>query len=59
MRAALDSGQLVELMPNYRSAPMPVSLVYANRRHQPRRVQVFMNWLDAIMKPWLIIAPAR
>jgi len=59
VRAALDSGQLVELMPNYRAAPMPVSLVYANRRHQPRRVQVFMNWLDAIMKPRLIIAPAR
>jgi len=59
VRTALDSGQLVELMPNYRSAPMPVSLVYANRRHQPRRVQVFMNWLDAIMKPRLIIAPAR
>ena len=54
VRAALDGGQLVELMPNYRSAPMPVSLVYANRRHQPRRVQVFMNWLDAIMKPRLI-----
>jgi len=46
-------------MPNYRAAPMPVSLVYANRRHQPRRVQVFMNWLDAIMKPRLILAPAR
>ena len=54
VRAALDGGQLVELMPNYRSAPMPVSLVYANRRHQSRRVQVFMNWLDAIMKPRLI-----
>ena len=54
VRAALGGGQLVELMPNYRSAPMPVSLVYANRRHQPRRVQVFMNWLDAIMKPRLI-----
>ena len=52
--AALDGGQLVELMPRYRAAPMPVALVYANRRHQPRRVQVFMNWLDAIMKPRLI-----
>jgi DNA-binding transcriptional LysR family regulator len=54
VRAALDSGQLVELMPQYRAAPMPVSLVYANRRHQPRRVQVFMNWLDAIMRPRLV-----
>jgi DNA-binding transcriptional LysR family regulator len=54
VRAALDNGQLVEVMPRYRAAPMPVSLVYANRRHQPRRVQVFMNWLDAIMRPRLI-----
>lgn len=54
VRMALDNGQLVELMPQYRAAPMPVSLVYANRRHQPRRVQVFMNWLDAIIRPRLI-----
>ena len=54
VRAALDRGELVELMPDYRAAPMPVSLVYANRRHQPRRVQVFMNWLDEIMRPRLI-----
>jgi DNA-binding transcriptional LysR family regulator len=54
VRVALDSGQLVELMPQYRAAPMLVSLVYANRRHQPRRVQVFMNWLEAIMQPRLI-----
>lgn len=56
VRMALDSGQLVELMPQYRAAPMPVSLVYANRRHQPRRVQVFMNWLEAIIRPRLIAA---
>lgn len=54
VRMALDSGQLVELMPQYRAAPMPVSLVYANRRHQPRRVQVFMNWLEALIRPRLI-----
>lgn len=54
VRAALERGELVELMADYRAAPMPVSLVYANRRHQPRRVQVFMNWLDAIMRPRLL-----
>ncbi len=57
MRAALDEGQLVELMPQYRAAAMPVSLIYANRRHQPRRVQVFMNWLSELMKPRLVAAP--
>jgi DNA-binding transcriptional LysR family regulator len=51
---ALDGGELVELMPRYSAAPMPVSLIYANRRNQPRRVQVFMNWLAEIMQPRLL-----
>ncbi|WP_308366761.1 MULTISPECIES: LysR family transcriptional regulator [unclassified Microbulbifer] len=50
----LESGELEEVLPQYRPAPMPVSLVYANRRHQPRRVQVFMAWIAEIMKPRLI-----
>ncbi|MEO8385791.1 MAG: LysR family transcriptional regulator [Betaproteobacteria bacterium] len=58
MRVALDSAQLVEVMPQYRAAAMPVSLIYANRRHQPRRVQVFMNWLGDLMRPRLMAGPA-
>jgi DNA-binding transcriptional LysR family regulator len=58
VRAALDSGQLVEVMPQYRAASMPVSLIYANRRHQPRRVQAFMNWMEAIMRPRLVTGQA-
>jgi hypothetical protein len=27
--------------------------VYANRRHLPKRVQVFMAWLAEVMKPRL------
>lgn len=53
-RAALASGQLVEILPKYRAAPMAVTLLYANRRHQPRRVQVFMSWLEALLRPRLI-----
>ncbi|GGY62314.1 transcriptional regulator [Cellvibrio zantedeschiae] len=47
----LQSGQLIEVLPDYRSAPMPVSLIYANRRHLPKRVQAFMNWMIEILKP--------
>ncbi|MBS1159540.1 MAG: transcriptional regulator [Proteobacteria bacterium] len=54
VRMALGSGQLVELMPQYRAAPLPVSLIYANRRHQPRRVRVFMDWLVSIVQPRLV-----
>ncbi|SDZ89685.1 LysR family transcriptional regulator [Microbulbifer marinus] len=50
----LQSGELEEILPQYRPAPMPVSLVYARRRHQPKRVQVFMAWIAEIMKPRLV-----
>ncbi|WP_323844876.1 LysR family transcriptional regulator [Microbulbifer magnicolonia] len=55
----LQSGELEEILPRYRPAPMPVSLVYANRRHLPKRVQVFMAWLAEIMKPRLVDAEGR
>ncbi|SHE88104.1 DNA-binding transcriptional regulator, LysR family [Microbulbifer donghaiensis] len=50
----LQSGELEEILPQYRPAPMPVSLVYAHRRHLPKRVQVFMAWVAEIMKPRLV-----
>jgi len=54
----LQSGELEEILPAYRPAPMPVSLLYANRRHLPKRVQVFMAWMAEIMKPRLVDAPS-
>jgi DNA-binding transcriptional LysR family regulator len=53
VRPHLVAGRLVEILPAWRAAPMPVSLIYPNRRHQPRRVQVFMQWLAALMEPRL------
>lgn len=53
VRALIGSGQLVEVLPQYRAAPMPVSLLYGNRRHVPKRVQVFMAWLAEVMQPYL------
>lgn len=53
MRHYLASGQLVEVLPAYRPAPMPVSLLYANRRHLPQRVQVFMSWICNLLQPRL------
>lgn len=54
LRAALARGDLVEVLPGYRAAPMPVSLVYAHRRHLPKRVQAFMRWVEALLRPSLI-----
>jgi DNA-binding transcriptional LysR family regulator len=44
-------GLLVEILSGYAPAPMPVSLLYASRRHLPERVRVFMDWLAALMEP--------
>jgi DNA-binding transcriptional LysR family regulator len=53
VREYLERGTLVEVLPQYRAAPMPVSIVYAHRRHLPRRVRVFMDWVAETMRPYL------
>jgi DNA-binding transcriptional LysR family regulator len=50
MREHLDQARLVEVLPHHCAPPMPVSLLYANRRHLPRRVQVFMHWLGEVVR---------
>ncbi len=50
VRSHLASGELVEVMPEYRAAPMPMSLLYPRRQHLPRRVQVLSDWLEALLK---------
>lgn len=57
VREHLASGRLVAVLPTFRPPAMPVSLVYANRRHLPRRVQVFMTWIELVMRSR--VSPAR
>jgi len=52
----LESKELIEIMPEQRAAAMPVSLLYANRRHLPRRTQVLMDWIAQQMQPFLQIS---
>jgi DNA-binding transcriptional LysR family regulator len=49
MRAALTEGRLVRVLPGFDAAPLPVQLVMSQRRHTPRRVRVFMDWLTALL----------
>lgn len=51
VRRLLEKGQLIEVLPHCQAEPMPVSLLYANRRHLSKRVQVFMAWMTQIMRP--------
>ncbi|HTF96709.1 MAG TPA: LysR family transcriptional regulator [Cellvibrio sp.] len=49
----LMQGQLIEILPDFRAEPMPVSLLYANRRNLSRRVQVFMDWVSEQLKDYM------
>lgn len=50
-RGLLELGTLVQVLPQYRPAPMAVSLMYASRRHVPARLAQFMDWLHALVLP--------
>jgi DNA-binding transcriptional LysR family regulator len=49
VRALIESGQLVEVLPGHVGPPLPVSLLYPYRRHLPARVRVTMDWLQQIL----------
>ncbi|MGN7881859.1 LysR family transcriptional regulator [Ensifer sp. 22460] len=46
----LKEGRLVEVMPGHSAAPMPMALLYPHRQHLSRRLQVFANWLEGLMR---------
>jgi DNA-binding transcriptional LysR family regulator len=41
----LATGRLVEVLPQHRPSPTPVSLLYPHRRQLSLRVRVFIDWL--------------
>jgi DNA-binding transcriptional LysR family regulator len=49
----LDSGALIEVLPDYQHKPLDVSLVVAHRRNLSRRVRAFMNWIADVLAPYL------
>ncbi|PNG26358.1 LysR family transcriptional regulator [Methylocella silvestris] len=45
----LAAGQLADIMPSYRAAPMPMALLYSHRRHLSRRLQLCLDWLSVLL----------
>lgn len=50
VREELRTGQLVEVLAAFRPAPVPLSILYARRRHLAPRLRIFMDWLEALMR---------
>ncbi|WP_279046826.1 LysR family transcriptional regulator [Cedecea davisae] len=53
VKAQLKNGSLVEILPQHRAEPMPISLLYPHRRNLSRRVHLFMEWLTEILKSYV------
>ncbi|CAM5775753.1 LysR family transcriptional regulator [Labrys miyagiensis] len=50
VRAHLGAGELVEVMPGHRAAPMPMTLLFPHRQPLPRRLEVFSDWLADLLR---------
>ena len=53
LRPLLADGRLVEVLPQWRAAPMPLSFLYPSRRYVPARTRLFMDWVAELLAPWL------
>ena len=51
LEADLASGALTEVLADFRPAPLPLSLLYPSNRQLSARVQVFIDWVTALIKP--------
>jgi DNA-binding transcriptional LysR family regulator len=49
----LESGALVEVLPDLGRRPLAVSLVVAHRRNLSRRVRAFMKWIENVLALYL------
>ncbi|WP_436873043.1 LysR substrate-binding domain-containing protein [Kosakonia sacchari] len=48
----IKSGALVEVLPQFRPAPLTAFFVVAHRRNLSQRVRAFMNWTEEMLKPY-------
>ncbi|MAK60911.1 MAG: LysR family transcriptional regulator [Ponticaulis sp.] len=46
----IAAGRLIEVLTEYRPAPVPISILYGRRRHVAPRLTVFMDWLSNLLR---------
>ncbi|MAS26590.1 MAG: LysR family transcriptional regulator [Oceanospirillaceae bacterium] len=46
----INDGSLLTVLDDFVCAPLPLSVLYPERRFQPQRVRVFMQWLTDIIQ---------
>jgi DNA-binding transcriptional LysR family regulator len=56
VRELLDAGILLEVMPAFLPRSLPVSILYPSRRHQSRPLQLFIAWLEPLLREKMRLA---
>ncbi|PYD75695.1 LysR family transcriptional regulator [Novacetimonas pomaceti] len=46
----LRRGELVEVLSQWCAPPLPMTLLYPHRRHLSRKMQVFADWLEEVLR---------
>ena len=52
----LAAGSLVEVLADFPPTPTPLSILYPTRRQLSPRVRVFVDWLAAVLAPYVRLA---
>ncbi len=55
VKAEIERGHLVEILPQDRLPPIQISALYAKRRNLPKKVSVFLDWLSEILEDESVI----
>lgn len=55
----IASGRLVEVLPEFRPSPVPISILYARRRHLAPRLRAFMDWLEEVLRAEGVVTNVR
>jgi LysR family transcriptional regulator for bpeEF and oprC len=57
----IAAGRMVQVLPEWRSDPLPVHIVYPQNRHLSAKVRVFVEWVSELFAahPNLRLQPAR
>lgn len=58
VQAHIDAGELVEVLPDFRPTSLPVTLLYPHRQQRSRRLQVFADWLEQLVRRHMTSARA-
>lgn len=53
MLQSLESGAIVEVLPEHTCRPMPVTIVHGHARTPPKRVRAVMSWIEQALTPHL------